>query len=67
MSGPPENYDPSGGIDIERIRIDVFGTIYTDTKIQIGNCIMVVEKTISSRQFKLHPNKKSILAVALKR
>lgn len=66
-SGPPENYDPSGGIDIEKIRIDVFGTIYTGTKIQIGNCAMVVEKTISSRQFKLHPNKKSILATALKR
>lgn len=65
--GPPENYDPSGGIDIEKIRIDVFGTIYTGTKIQIGNCAMVVEKTISSRQFKLHPNKKSILAVALKK
>lgn len=66
-SGPPENYDPSGGIDIEKIRIDVFGTIYTGTRIQIGNCAIVVEKTISSRQFKLHPNKKSILAVALKR
>lgn len=67
MVGLPEDYDPSGGIEIDKIKIDVFGTIFTGTKIQIGNCAMVVEKTVSSRQFKLHPNKKSILALALKR
>lgn len=67
MIGPPEDYDPSGGIEIDKIKIDVFGTIYSGTRIQIGNCAMIVEKTVSSRQFKLHPNKKSILALALKR
>lgn len=64
---PSEEYDNSGGIAVEKIRIDVTGTIFADTKIQIGNCAMVIDKTVSSRQFKLHPNKRSILSVALKK
>ncbi len=62
-----EEYSSEGGIAIEKIKIDVVGTIFSGTKIQIGNCAMVIEKTVSSRQFKLHPNKKSILAIALKK
>ena len=64
---PSEDFSSAGSIAIEKIKIDVTGTIFADTKIQIGNCTLVVEKTVSNRQFKLHPNKKSILAVALKK
>jgi uncharacterized protein len=63
---PKEEYNNDGGIAIEKIKIDVAGTIFTGTRIRIGNCVMVIEKTISFRQFKLHPNKKSILALAIK-
>ncbi len=62
-----EDYSSVGGIEIEKIKIDVVGTIFADTRIQIGNCAMVIEKTVSFRQFKLHPNKKSILAIAIKK
>ncbi len=62
-----EDYNSDGGIAIEKIKIDVVGTIFAGTKIQIGNCAMTIEKTLSFRQFKLHANKKSILAVALKK
>ncbi|MBU1567610.1 MAG: FapA family protein [Proteobacteria bacterium] len=62
-----EDYSCAGSIEIEKIKIDVLGTIFSDTRIQIGNCTMVVEKTVSFRQFKLHPNKKSILAIAIKK
>ncbi|MFH0785837.1 MAG: FapA family protein [Pseudomonadota bacterium] len=61
-----EDYSSAGGIEIEKIKIDVIGTIFAGTKIQIGNCAMVIEKTVSLRQFKLHPNKKSIIATAIK-
>jgi hypothetical protein len=62
-----EEYSGAGGIAIERINLDVFGTIFAGTRIQIGNCSMVIAKTVSGRQFKLHPNRKSIIAVPLKR
>lgn len=62
-----EEYRSAGSIEIEKIKIDVFGTIFADTTIQIGNCTMVVEKTVSYRQFKLHPNQKTILAIAIKK
>ncbi len=62
-----EDYSAAGGIAIEAIKIDVVGTIFSGTRIQIGNCAMIIDKTLSSRQFKLHPNKKSILALTLKK
>lgn len=64
---PGEEYSSAGGIAIDKIKIDVIGTIYAGTRIQIGNCPMIIEKTVSFRQFKLHPNKKTILAVAMKK
>jgi uncharacterized protein (DUF342 family) len=64
---PDEQYSSVGGIEIEKIKIEVVGNIFSGTKIRIGNCTMVIEKTISCRQFKLHPNKKSILAIAIKK
>lgn len=64
---PGEEYSSTGGIAIEKISLDVFGTIFAGTRIQIGNCSMINAKTVSGRQFKLHPNRKSIIAVPLKR
>ena len=62
--GPPQN---PGGIPIEKIKIDVKGTIFAFTKIQIGNCSMTLEKTVSGRIFKLHPNGKRIIVIPNKR
>jgi uncharacterized protein len=67
ITEPGEEYSSAGGIAIEKISLDVFGTIFTGTRIQIGNCSMINAKTVSGRQFKLHPNRKSIIAVPLKR
>lgn len=61
-----DDYRSDGGIDIEKITIDVTGTIYADTVIRIGNCSMKLEKTVSNRRFKLHRNKKRIISVPLK-
>ncbi len=67
ISEPGEEFSSAGGIAIEKISLDVFGTIFAGTRIQIGNCSMINAKTVSGRQFKLHPNRKSIIAVPLKR
>ena len=56
-----------GGIPIEKIKIDVKGSIFAATRIQIGNCRMTLEKTVSSRTFKLHPNGKRIIVIPNKR
>lgn len=73
VAGPAGQEQPSGGdycseggIAIEKITIDVTGTIYSDTEIRIGNCSMKLEKTVSNRRFKLHPNKKRIMSGPLK-
>ena len=47
--------------DIDRIRIDVHGTVFAGTRIRIGNRSMVVDKTVSNRQFRLQKNLKSII------
>lgn len=74
-AGGPENEqlppgqapNSGGGIPIEKIKIDVKGTIFTATRIQIGNCTMTLEKTVSGRTFKLHPNGKRIIVIPNKR
>ncbi len=65
--GDGEDYNSEGGIAIEKIKIDVKGTIYAATEIHIGNRKLKLEKTVSNRQFKLHPNGKSIIAGPIKR
>ena len=72
-AGGPEN-EPlppgpvqAGGIHIDKIKIEVKGTIFASTKLQIGNCSMILDKTISNRTFKLHPNGKRIIAIAGRR
>jgi uncharacterized protein len=52
--------------NIDKIRIDVHGTIFAGTRIRIGNRSMVVDKTVSSRQFHLQKNLKSIIASPLR-
>lgn len=61
---PPdaEEYNADDAIDIESIKIDVQGTVFGGTEIRIGNRTMKLEKTVSARQFKLHPNGKRIIA-----
>ncbi|TKB27702.1 DUF342 domain-containing protein [Desulfopila sp. IMCC35006] len=61
------DYSSDGAIAIENIKIDVVGTIFAGTIIQIGNRTLKLDKTVSKRQFKLHANGKRILAVPLKR
>ncbi len=74
VAGPDEDvdknnpdYNDEGGIAIDQITIDVHGEIFKETEIRIGNKNLKLEKTVSSRQFKLHPSGKRIIAVPLKR
>lgn len=74
-AGGPENEpmppakapNSGGGIPIEKIKIEVKGTIFAATRLQIGNCTMLLEKTVSNRTFKLHPNGKRIIVIPNKR
>lgn len=52
--------------EIEKIRIDVQGTIYAGTRIRIGNRIMVLDRTVSQKRFRLQKNLKSIIASPLR-
>ena len=52
--------------DIEKVRIDVHGTIFPGTRIRIGNRSLVVDKIISKRQFRLQKNLKSIIAATIR-
>ncbi len=56
----------TGGVDIGNISIDVHGTIFAGTLLQIGNRTMTVEQTIASRKFKLDDTKSHILAMPLR-
>ena len=62
-----EDYINEGGIPIEDIKITVITSIFAGTIIRIGNRSLKLEKTVSNRQFKLHPNGKRILAGPIKR
>lgn len=61
------DYIADDAIDIQEITININGTVYAGTEIRIGNRKLKLEKTVSSRQFKLHPNGKRIIAVPLGR
>ena len=62
-----EEYSDDSGIDIGLITIDVYGEVHKDTEIRIGNKNLKLQKTVSNRQFKLHPSGKRIIAVPLKK
>ncbi len=61
------DYNDSEGIDMTTVTIDIKGTIFAGTKIRIGNCAMVLDKTITNRRLKLHANQKRIIAGPIKR
>jgi uncharacterized protein (DUF342 family) len=62
-----EEYSVEYSIDITEISIEVFGTLQAGTLLQIGNRTLTVDKTISSRKFRLNDNRKRILALPLGR
>ena len=64
--GDGEEYQGSGGIDIQAIRIDVHGTILAGTEIRIGNRTMKLDKTVSGRRFRLNPTGRQIIAAPLR-
>ncbi len=51
------------GIRIERIFIDLRGTAFAGTEVRIGNCKLLLKKTISKRRLKLSKNLKQIIAL----
>jgi len=53
-------------VDISCISIDVHGTIFAGTLLQIGNQTLTVEHTITGRKFKLDDTKSHILAMPLR-
>lgn len=62
-----DDYNSEGGILIENIKIDIVGSVFARTTIRIGNRSLKLDKTVSNRQFKLHPNGKRIIAGPIKR
>jgi uncharacterized protein (DUF342 family) len=56
------DYDDRGAINIDKIRIDVLGTVFAGTEIRIGNRSLKLDKTVSKRQFRLHASRRRIIA-----
>lgn len=63
----PEDYSERGSVSIHKITIDVQGKIFAGTTLMIGNRKLVLDKTLSKRQFKLASNLKRIIAAPLGR
>ena len=61
-----EDYSSDNSIAIEDTKINVNGTIFAGSELRIGNRKLKLEKTVSNRQFRLHPNGKRIIAVPVK-
>ncbi len=53
-------------IDIRSISIDIHGTIFAGTLLQIGNRTLTVEDTVAGQRFKLDDTKSHILAMPLR-
>ncbi len=53
-------------ISIDKIYIDIHGTIFAGTELKIGNCRMLLQKNICNRRMKLKKNLKQIIATPLK-
>ncbi len=51
------------GIRIEKIFIDLRGTAFAGTEVRIGNCKLLLKKTISKRRLKLNKSLKQIIAL----
>ncbi len=53
------------GIDIEKIRVEVHGTIYAGTKILVGNRSALLSSNVQNRRYRLSKNLKRIMAIPL--
>lgn len=53
-------------IDIGSISIDIHGTVFAGTLLQIGNRTLNVEHTVAGQRFKLDNTKNHILAMPLR-
>lgn len=53
-------------LSIDKIHIDVSGTIFAGTELRIGNRSLILTKSVSNRRFKLNQNLKQIIAAPLK-
>ncbi|MBU1138313.1 MAG: FapA family protein [Proteobacteria bacterium] len=53
-------------LSIDKIHIDVSGTIYAGTELRVGNRILVLTNNVTNRRFKLNQNLKQIIAAPLK-
>ncbi len=63
---PDENDDEPQGIRIDKIFIDLKGTVLAGTVVRIGNCKLVIKKSISKRRLKLNKKMKQIIAAPIK-
>lgn len=52
--------------NIERIFIDLQGTIFAGTELRIGNATLLIKKNISKRRIKLKSNMKQLIALPLR-
>ncbi len=53
------------GIEIEKIRVEVRGTVYAGTKILVGNRSAVLSQNVQNRRYRLSKNLKRIMAIPL--
>jgi uncharacterized protein (DUF342 family) len=53
-------------IRIDKIFIDLRGTIFSGTQLRIGNCKLLLKKTISKRRLKLNKTMKQIIAIPIR-
>ncbi|MCK5070316.1 MAG: hypothetical protein KAR01_07230, partial [Desulfocapsa sp.] len=60
-----ENDDEPQGIQIDKIFIDIKGTVFSGTEVRIGNCKLIIKKTITKRRLKLNKKMKQIIASAI--
>lgn len=63
---PIDAEDDSQGIQIEKIFIDLKGTIFAGTEVRIGNCKLIIKKNITKRRLKLNKKMKQIIATPIK-
>lgn len=57
-----EDYQDKPSVELDKISIDISGTIHAGTELMIGNRKLKIEKTLSRRSFKLATNMRRIIA-----
>ena len=66
LAGTLNDQAKRGGVDIKSISIDVHGTVFAGTSLQIGNRTLTVEDTMTRQRFKLDTAAKHIVAMPLR-